>query len=222
MVIGLLTIASIPTVTGVAFGVSEQRKSNERREEARRMVKFNIEARTDGDTDDDREIQGMVVVVRNEKVYLDHKNPSKRTRSSFTALSFYVEYPELDETKHLKRGLGLPTHVSDNPPLLNWVYVDEETHELKYGNRSQSVTHLVGPWDWTDDEKVITLEEKRRFVAVEEEDEGEGVWALYFDRDGDELAAVLEEQGRLDSAFVPVELVRKVFVEEKPPQQKQS
>lgn len=102
------------------------------------------------------------------------------------------------------------------------MYVDEESHELKYGNRSQSVAHLVGPWDWTKDEKVITLEEKRGFVAVEEEDEGEGVWALYFDRDGDELAAVLEEQGRLDSAFVPVELVRKVVVEEKPPQQKQS
>ena len=113
----------------------------------------------------------------------------------------------------------MPTHVSDNPPLLNWLYVDEETHELRYGNRTQSVAHLVGPWGWTDDEKVITLEEKREFVAVEEE---EGVWALYFDRDGDELAAVLEEQGRLDCAFVPISLVRRVVAEEKPPEPKES
>lgn len=68
MVIGLLMLSSIPSVTGVAFGVSEQRKSNQRREDARRMVKFNIDAQCNGDTDDDREVHGRRVVVRNEKV----------------------------------------------------------------------------------------------------------------------------------------------------------
>lgn len=133
---------------------------------------------------------------------------------AFTSLAFYVEYPEPDETKHLKRGLGLPTYVADNPPLLNWIYADKVTHELKYGNRTQSVAHVVGPWDWTKDERVILLEDKNAFVAVEEAD---GEWALYFDRDGDELARVLEMQGRLSCAFVPVSLVRKI-AEEPPPQ----
>lgn len=68
MVIGLLALTSIPTVTGVAFGVSEQRKANERREDARRMVKFNIEVQCEGDTDDDRDVHGRRVVVRDEKV----------------------------------------------------------------------------------------------------------------------------------------------------------
>lgn len=68
MVIGLLAISSIPTVTGVAFAVSEQRKSNQRKEDARRMVKFNIEAVCEGDTDDDRDVNGRRVVVRNDKV----------------------------------------------------------------------------------------------------------------------------------------------------------
>ncbi|KAJ5162015.1 hypothetical protein N7492_007407 [Penicillium capsulatum] len=212
MVIGLLALTSIPTVTGVAFGVSEQRKSNQRKEDARRMVKFNIEAQCDGDTDDDRDVHGRRVVVRNDKIYLDEANPPNRSIPAFTALAFYIEYPELEETKHLDRGLGLPTYVSANPPLLNWIYADEETHEMKYGNRSQSVAHVVGPWDWTEDERVILLEEKNAFMAVEEE---EGQWALYFDRDGDELAAVLEEQGKLDCAFVPVTLVRRVA--EEPP-----
>ncbi|KAJ5114366.1 hypothetical protein NUU61_000125 [Penicillium alfredii] len=213
MVIGLLALTSIPTVTGVAMGVSEQRKANQRKEDARRMVKFYLDAECEGDTDDDREVQGKRVVVRNDKVYLDDPLPSNRTIPSFTALSFYVEYPEPEETKHLTRGLGLPTHVSADPPLLNWVYADTATHELRYGNRSQSVTHVVGPWDWSDDERVVLLEEKSGFVAVEEE---EGVWALYFDRNGDELARVLEERGMLGCAFVPVSLVR--VVEEKPPQ----
>lgn len=72
MVIGLLTLASIPTVTGVAFGTSEQRKANQRREDARRMVKFNIDAQCGGDTDDDRDVHGRRVVVRNEKVRTGH------------------------------------------------------------------------------------------------------------------------------------------------------
>ncbi|KAJ5578709.1 uncharacterized protein N7459_007673 [Penicillium hispanicum] len=214
MVIGLLTIASIPTVTGVAFGVSEQRKANQRKEDARRMVKFNIDAECNGDTDDDRDVHGRRVVV-----YLDHPSPASRSIPAFTSLAFYIEYPELDETKHLERGLGLPTYVSANPPLLNWIYADKDTHELKYGNRSQSVAHVVGPWDWTEDERVIMLEESDAFVAVEEE---EGQWALYFDRDGDELAGVLEEQGKLDNAFVPVRLVRRIAEEPPPPSQSQS
>ncbi|KAJ5712030.1 hypothetical protein N7488_006186 [Penicillium malachiteum] len=216
--IGLLTLTSIPTVTGVAFGVSEQRKSNQRKEDARRMVKFHIDAVCDGDTDDDRDVNGRRVVVRNDKVYLDDPDPRKRSVPSFTSLAFYIEYPELEETKHLDRGLGLPTYVSANPPLLNWIYADEDTHELKYGNRTQSVEHVVGPWNWTEDEKVIMLEESISFYAVEE---GEGEWALYFDRDGDELSSVLEEQGMLDNAFVPVNLVRRIAEEPPAPTQQQ-
>ncbi|KAJ6031725.1 hypothetical protein N7540_002457 [Penicillium herquei] len=216
--IGLLALSSIPTVTGVAFGVSEQRKSNQRKEDARRMVKFHIDAVCDGDTDDDRDVNGRRVVVRNDKVYLDDPDPRKRSVASFTSLAFYIEYPELEETKHLDRGLGLPTYVSANPPLLNWIYADVDTHELKYGNRSQSVEHVVGPWNWTEDEKVIMLEESVSFYAVEE---GQGEWALYFDRDGDELSYVLEEQGMLDNAFVPVNLVRRIAEEPPAPTQQQ-
>jgi hypothetical protein len=214
--IGLLAITAIPTVTGISLASSEQRKANQRKEEARRMVKFNIVAECDGDTDDDRELNGMVVVVRDEKVYLADPDPAKRNPPAFTALAFYIEYPEPEELKYLKRerGFGLPTYVQDNPPLLNWIYADTETHELRYGNRSQSVEQLVEPWDWCKNEKIISLQGKQNaFIAVEEE---EGEWALYYDRDGDELARVLEEQGMLDCAFVPVKLVRKV-VEEKPP-----
>lgn len=62
---------------------------------------------------------------------------------------------------------------------------------------------------------MILLEEKNAFVAVEET---EGEWALYFDRDGDELARVLKLQGKLDCAFVPVSLTRRIAEESPPPQ----
>lgn len=68
--------------------------------------------------------------------------------------------------------------------MLNWLYVDRNTLELKYGNRTQSREHHVGPWDWTEDEVGLTLEGWEGFVAVEE---GKKLWAIYFDRKNDQL-----------------------------------
>ncbi|OJJ45736.1 hypothetical protein ASPZODRAFT_152740 [Penicilliopsis zonata CBS 506.65] len=210
MVIGLLTLAAIPTVTGVALGVNEQKKANERREDARRMANFNIDVECPGETQEADVLNGKRIVLRDEKVYIDDPDPSKRDVSSHTSKAFYIEYPEPEETKHLKRGRGLPSTVRDNPPLLNWIYVDVDTYELKYGNRSTSMHHLVGPYDWSDDEKYITLEGRSAFYAVEEED---GQWAVYFDLDGDELEGIFEEDGMLDCAFAPILLKRTMVPE---------
>lgn len=87
MVIGLLVLTAIPTTTGVAFGVNEQRKANQRREDARRMAKFNIDVECDGDTDDDRDVNGRRLVVRNDKVSLPHTlsiSPSIHTNHTNT------------------------------------------------------------------------------------------------------------------------------------------
>lgn len=70
MVIGLLSIASIPTVTGTAIAVSEQRKANERKNDARRMAKFHVDAECTGDTQEDCEVNGRRVVLRDNKVGL--------------------------------------------------------------------------------------------------------------------------------------------------------
>ena len=71
--------------------------------------------------------------------------------------------------------------------MLNWIYVDNTTLELKYGNRTASIQHIVGEWDWTEDEAGLTLEGWEGFVAVEEEEKDGLRWALYFDRDDDKL-----------------------------------
>lgn len=88
--------------------------------------------------------------------------------------------------------------------MLNWIYVDKETLELKYGNRTQSREHLVGPWDWTkdgedgDDEGEaggdgLVFEGWEGFVLVEEE---EGVWGVRFDRRDDGLKGVVGVKGK--------------------------
>ena len=83
--------------------------------------------------------------------------------------------------------MGLVSTIRQDPPELNWIYVDKDTLELKYGNKSQSIPHIVGTWDWTGDMKGLTLEGWEGFAALEE---SSGIWALYYDRDDDGLEVV--------------------------------
>jgi hypothetical protein len=66
--------------------------------------------------------------------------------------------------------------------MLNWIFIDRETFEIKYGNRTAAQNHIVGPWGWTESEEMLIVEEKEAFVAVQEEDES---WDLCYDRMGD-------------------------------------
>jgi hypothetical protein len=71
-------------------------------------------------------------------------------------------------------------------PKLNWIYADKETRELKYGPRAEAKHHTVGPWDWTEDEQGLTLDDEESLVAVEEESGGYG-WAVYWDKEDNRL-----------------------------------
>ena len=67
------------------------------------------------------------------------------TAAGFPFTGFYVQYPDPARTP---AQLGLVSFISDNPPALNWVYIDKATRELRHGNRTQSIDHEVGPWGW--------------------------------------------------------------------------
>ncbi|PTU22848.1 hypothetical protein P175DRAFT_0514847 [Aspergillus ochraceoroseus IBT 24754] len=180
MVLGLLIISSIPTVTGITLGAND----------ARRMAKFYIDVECFAELqelEEYKELHGKRLVLRGLKAYINDPISSDRKVEAHAGQAFYINYPELDHMKHLKRGLGLVTTISDNPPQLNWLYADKDTHEVKYGNRTESCEHAVGPWDWRDDETTITLERKGRFLAVKGDD---GSWEVYFDRHRDGLQVV--------------------------------
>jgi len=57
--------------------------------------------------------------------------------------------------------------------------------ELKYGNKSASIDHHVGPWDWTAEERVITFDDADVFTVVE--DPKTRRWQLYYDMNDDGL-----------------------------------
>lgn len=92
-------------------------------------------------------------------------------------MGWYFMYPS--EAQHL----GLVSTVSDDPPALGWIFVDKDSHLIRYGSRGETLGgHTIGPWHWSNDEHYLTLEgSDSNFVAVQLENEK---WAVAWDGDG--------------------------------------
>lgn len=189
MVLGLLTLAAIPTTIGTAEAIKQSTRA---KLEAKRDAKFTLEVYCDANSRKRDQVHGKQIVLRNNKVctllppFPDVKSlrptcPQLKlhigtSKDGYPFEGFYIHYPNDDKP------LGLVSMVSDDPPMMNWIYADKNTLELKYGNRTASIEHVVGPWDWAEDEVGLTLEGAERLVAVEERKD---VWAVYYDRNDD-------------------------------------
>ncbi|GJN85451.1 hypothetical protein PLIIFM63780_009018 [Purpureocillium lilacinum] len=130
----------------------------------------------------------------------DAQSPSSGSGHLFSG--YYLPYPDSGYE-------GLVSTISNDPPMLNWIYVDKDTHEVKYGERSVAQEHVTGPFDCTSQDRRLTLEGWEGFAAVEEPS---GVWTLYFDRDDDGLATKVP----LGTRVLEVELDRREKKEPKP------
>ncbi|KAK0664746.1 hypothetical protein DIS24_g410 [Lasiodiplodia hormozganensis] len=121
-----------------------------------------------------REINGKKVVLRDHKLYIDTENTAETDESSGHPFAgYYLPYPDSEYE-------GLVSTITHVAPILNWIYVDKETYEVKYGVRDLAQPHLTGPFDCTRQDRRLTFEDWEGFVAVEEQPM---TWALYFDRD---------------------------------------
>lgn len=119
---------------------------------------------------------------------------------------YFLPHPSKDFGR---QGEGLVSTISDDPPQLNWIYVDKDTNEVKHGNREASEGHILGPWDVTKMDRRVTLEGWEGFVAVEY---GPREWALYFDREDDGLNGIVDPAMKV----MEVVLVRRERRQNKP------
>lgn len=206
MSLPLVASTGISVVTGVAQGVSEQKKQNADSANQTRMLKFHVDTWVDPSQRKGRgpELHDGIITLHHDKLWVEAKDhttgwPKDERHHPFTG--FYLAFP--DDNRPYTR--GLVSTISVDPPMLNWVYVDKDTLELKYSNRSGSIAHHVGSFDWTDEDdgSSITFDEWEGFVAVEEKP---GEWGLYFDLNDDGLK---EHKGGRKT--VEISLVRRVI-----------
>lgn len=89
---------------------------------------------------------------------------------------YYLPYPESNAS-------GLVSTICDEPPIMNWIYVDRWSYELKFGNRAWADDNWPVPWDCSRQDRRLTFGGWEGFLAVKEGN----FWALYFDIDEDHL-----------------------------------
>jgi len=207
MVLGILTsVIACPAIIGTTEAVRHGEKQNKREEHRGR--KSNLSVTLYRKSEYSPRFNGATVVLKDQKLYVDVRTISAANDVLHPFTGYFLPYPDNQwRAKGFLRGEGMVTTISDDPPMLNWVYVDAETYEVKYGIRAQSDTGRAGPFDCTKIDRRLTFEGWEGFIAVEEE-EGSGLWALYFDVSDDGLRGH-GRVGSQDKRMLEVEISRK-------------
>ncbi|TWU77237.1 hypothetical protein ED733_001837 [Metarhizium rileyi] len=196
MVIGLLTITAIPTITGVAEAVSAQKRQNAASKE---QEKIHLAASFSGETPLTDAL--ATCLLKDGKIVLELPG---QNIEGHKFCGFHFKYP--GEEQHL----GLVSSIQDEPPMLNWIYVDRDTRMLRYGARKDTIGHVTGPWGWSEDERFLTLEgSPGGFKARQHDLDGVERWVVYWDPEVDSDSESGEDPSRKQECAASVMLHRK-------------
>ncbi|KAI1778431.1 hypothetical protein F4818DRAFT_301314 [Hypoxylon cercidicola] len=137
-------------------------------------------------------LEGRRIVLSGDSLYVDTGTDHDEVFGHpFTG--YFLPYPD---TKYS----GLVSTISDDPPIMNWIYVDRDTYKIKFGTRAWAQPNWPGPFDCSRQDRRLTFAGWEGFFAVKE---GE-FWTLYFDVDQDNLKSKVKE----GTPVLEVELLR--------------
>ncbi|TGJ80512.1 hypothetical protein E0Z10_g8257 [Xylaria hypoxylon] len=202
----LLALSICPALLGTQEAIRQSQTKNKREEH--RARRCNLVVSCVKQSIRSRDIDGRIVVLKDNKLWITtrpqapHDEDSEDIDDGHPFSGYFLPYPDTAYE-------GLVSTISDDPPMLNWIYVDRDTYEIKYGLRTDAQAHLTGPFDCTRQDRRMTLDGWEGFVAVEDYP---GMWALYFDRDDDGLATKVP----MGTRVLEVELTRREKKERKP------
>ncbi|KAH6621981.1 hypothetical protein C7974DRAFT_214281 [Boeremia exigua] len=206
MVLGLISLAA--TVPMVATSVlnlqsqAENTKSNGADAEWK-SDRCHMKCRPSERTPEDRKelFRDSQVVLRDGSLFVQLSTYEGERLHPFTG--YYLPYPDSNFE-------GLVSTISDEPPQLNWIYLDtaSKCFQISHGLRVEAEEGLTGPWGarvCPDGEIRFLMENWEGFIAVETEDPG--LWRLCFDRYDDGLGGKLGQ----DQRTVELELIRETL-----------
>jgi hypothetical protein len=195
----LIALMTCPALLATSEAI-RQGQTKDRREE-HRARRSNLIVSCVDTSPHSREIDHRQVALKNNKVTILLKFLFY-SRITLTFRQLYIKCDTNDASLHPFAGYFLPypdstyegivSTITDVAPVMNWIYVDRESYEVKYGVRVDAQPNITGPFDCTRQDRRLTLEQWEGFMAVRE-DAGEdiGMWALYYDRDDDGLKGKL-------------------------------
>ncbi|KAI0107129.1 hypothetical protein GGR51DRAFT_155898 [Nemania sp. FL0031] len=176
------------------FGASEAIKhiQSDARKKEHRSRKNNLIVRCLKSCQYSAMLEGRRVVLSGDKLYIDTGTHHDQEFGHPFA-GYYLPYPDSNAS-------GLVSTICDEPPVMNWIYVDRWSYELKFGNRAWADDNWPIPWDCSRQERRLTFGGWEGFLAVKEGN----FWALYFDIDEDHLKDKVPE----GTPVLEIELLR--------------
>ncbi|KAF2001993.1 hypothetical protein P154DRAFT_595611, partial [Amniculicola lignicola CBS 123094] len=188
----LVALIAAPALLGTQEAI-RQSQGKEKREE-HRARRCNLIATCVKSSIRSREIDGRQIVLRKGKLYIDTATEDGNPFGHPYA-GYYLPYPD-------EKYEGIVTTITDVAPILNWVYIDKDTYEIKYGVRADAQPNFTGPFNCTRQDRRMTFDGWEGWCAVEEYP---SIWALYFDKDDDGLRSRVAPGTRI----LEIELTRK-------------
>ncbi|KAI4861993.1 hypothetical protein F4820DRAFT_431757 [Hypoxylon rubiginosum] len=175
----LTFLVAFSAVVGTSEAI-RQIQSDARRKE-HRSRKNNLIVRCPKSSQYSPVLEGRRIVLSGDNLYIDTGTDHEQVFGHpFTG--YFLPYPD---TKYS----GLVSTICDDPPIMNWIYVDRNTYKIKFGTRTCAQPNWPGPFDCSRQDRRLTFAGWEGFFAVKE---GE-FWALYFDVDQDNLKSKVEE-----------------------------
>ncbi|KAG6360880.1 hypothetical protein INS49_011947 [Diaporthe citri] len=126
-------------------------------------------------------LEGKHVILSGDKLYID-TGTEYDIPFGHRFAGYFLPFPE---TQHE----GLVSTIMDDPPIMNWIYIDRQTYEVKFGTRDWAEPNFKAPFDCTRQDRRLTLGGWEGFIAVEEGN----FWALYFDVENNRLQSKIPE-----------------------------
>ncbi|KAL6160977.1 hypothetical protein ACJQWK_09095 [Exserohilum turcicum] len=204
MVFGLLSlVATVPLTASSVLTLQEQAEKNDSDGPSSewKYEKCHIRCRATKRTPEDRKqmFQDSRVVICEGRLYVQLSTYQGPHLHPFSG--YYLPFPHSNFD-------GIVSTISDNPPQLNWVYLDtnSDIFHFSHGLRVEAEERLPGPWGarvCSDGEKRYLFENWEGFLAVEDENKP-GLWKLCFDKHDNGL----EGKIRTGQRTVEVELIR--------------
>ncbi|KAI2618095.1 hypothetical protein GGR54DRAFT_648585 [Hypoxylon sp. NC1633] len=183
-------LVAFSAVVGTSEAIRQIQSDSRRKEH--RSRKNNLVVRCPKSSQYSPILDGRAIVLSGDKLYVDTGNTYDQIFGHPFA-GYFLAYPD-------SKYSGLVSTICDDPPIMNWIYVDRDTYEIKFGTRAWAQPNWPGPFDCSRQDRRLTFAGWEGFFAVKEGD----FWALYFDIDQDNLKSKVKE----DTPVLEVQLLR--------------
>lgn len=165
MVLGLLSaVVACPAIIGTTEAVRQGQRQNAREEHRGR--KSNLTVTLPVRNYYSAKFDGAMVVLKDDKLWVDTEHSRLGMSFAHPFTGYCLPYPgkETDWKKAgYRKGQGMVTTISDDPPFLNRVYVHQDV-------RAEAEPHLVGPRDCTQIDRRVTFDGWEGYFTMEEEE----------------------------------------------------